>query len=399
MDYKSIYDVKIKGKTVFIRADLNSSVVEGRPVVSARIREHAKSLYYLSEEGARVVVLSHQGRKGEPEFIPLNRHAGMIRKLIGKKLIFVKWDEDYKKKIKELKNGEIILLDNTRFLDIEQAKGKSAEDFSKEEPIKSLASVGDIFVQDALSICHRKQATVIGFSPLLPSYVGPVLQKELEALEKLEEVKDSKIAVLGGAKPEDSIELLKSMLEKGTVDKVLLGGLFGELFLKAKGIDFGKKEEYFKKKGYGQLIPLIKEVYEKYKEKIILPVDLAVNEGGDRKEIKVEDLPSKYSTMDIGWNTVELFKPKIRAAALTIFNGPMGVYEKKEFSLGTKKILEAVAFCRTYSLLGGGDTERALTTLGLLPQDFSHVSLAGKALLSYLAGEKLPGLEVLKQKR
>jgi phosphoglycerate kinase len=395
LEYKSIFDEKIEGKTVLLRADLNSNVVEGRVIVSSRLREHSKTIYALAEEGAKVVVLSHQGRKGSSDYIELKRHSDFIKKFTDKKVKFVKWKDDYVEEIRGLQNGEIVVLDNTRFLDIEQKKGMSAEDFSKETPIKELAEVADYFVQDALSICHRAQATVIGFGPLLPCYVGPVLERELEALEKIDKTEGKKLLVLGGAKPEDSIKILDAMLEGKHTDEVCVGGIFGELFLKAKDFDFGTKETYFEKKGFKEVIPQIKELLEKHKEKITLPIDLAQEIGGKRKEIRVEELPAEHDIFDIGTETTELFKKKIRESNLVVFNGPMGVYEKKAFMIGTKKILETIAFSRNFSILGGGDTETALAQIGLLPQDFGHVSLAGKALLAYLAGKKLAGLEIL----
>lgn len=398
MGYNSIYDVDVKGKTVFIRVDLNSDIAAGRVIMSPRIREHSKSIYYLSEEGAKTVVLAHQSRPGEDDFISLKRHSIKIKKLIDKPVKFVSWKEDYKKAIKDLKNGEILVLDNTRFLP-EELEKKSAEEHSKDKIIQELAPLGDMFVQDALSVCHRKQTSVVGFCSLMPCYVGPCLLKELKALKKLNTIKDSKLYVLGGAKPEDSIPVLKTSLEKGLANEVLIGGLLGELFLKANGVDFGAKEEFFKKKGYLELIPEIKKVIDEFSEKIVLPLDIAVKKGDERAELAVSELPTEYETGDIGKKTIELFKEKIRNSKLTVCNGPMGMYEKQQFSIGTQKILEATAFSKTFSIVGGGDTEKAVATLGLLPSDFNHMSLAGKALLSYLAGEKLPGLEVLKQEQ
>ena len=397
MPFKSIFDVPLKGKTVLLRVDINSSVVEGRVVVSSRLREHAKTIYSLSEEEAKVVVLSHQGRKGEEHFISLKRHADFLKKFLDKEVKFVGWQEDFVKEIKAMKNGDVLVLDNTRFLDIETMEGKSPKEFSKMSPIQELAEAGDYFVQNALSVCHRNHATVVGFVGL-PSFVGPLLGKELEALEKLSIKEDRKLLILGGGKPEDSMGVLESMLKQGLCDNVCLGGLFGEMFLRAGGKRLGKKDGFLDKKGYRGLEPRIKKILSGYSAKIILPIDLgAKSNDGERIEIKVSELPTEFEVLDIGIETTELFKKKIREAKTVVFNGPLGVYEEKSFSIGTKKILETIAFGRCYSIVGGGDTEKAIFTIGLLPQDFSHLSLAGKALLEYLAGEKLPGLEVLNQ--
>ncbi len=397
LEFKSIFDVPLKGKTVLLRVDINSSVVEGRVVVSSRLREHAKTIYSLSEEGAKVVVLSHQGRKGEADFISLKRHADFLKKFLDKEVRFAAWEEDFVSEIESMKDGDVLVLENTRFLGIETMEEKSPKEFEKETPIKELLEVGDYFVQNALSVCHRNHATVVGFSSL-PSFVGPVLEKELIALKKLDIKEDKKLLILGGGKPLDSIMVLYSMLEKKFCDTVCLGGLFGEMFLRANGTRLGKKEAYLDKKGYLEMEPKIKEILKKFGDRIMLPIDLGAKEDDGRKEIRVLDLPTEMDLLDIGVETTELFKKKIRESKTVVFNGPLGVYEEKSFSLGTKKILETIAFGRCFSIVGGGDTEKAIFAIGLLPQDFSHLSLAGKALLEYLAGEKLPGLEALKHR-
>lgn len=381
---------------MLLRTDLNSNVVEGRVVVSSRLREHAKTIYSLSEEGAKVVIMSHQGRKGDPDYISLKRHADFIKKFVDKPVNFVTWEEDFIGAIRQMKEGDICMLENTRFLEIETQEKLTPQEFSQQHPIKELSSVADCFVQNALSVAHRNHATVTGFVKL-PRFAGPVLERELVALEKLNNKNEPKLLILGGAKPEDSISILESMLENGYCNEVCLGGLFGEMFLRAQGIKFGKKDKMLDEKGYAKIETEIKKILSKHKNKITLPVDLAASNGGNhRAEIRVSELPIDMDIMDIGRETTEIFKRKIRNSKIIVYNGPMGVYEKPSFSIGTKKILETIAFGRSFSILGGGDTERAIFALGLLPQDFSHLSLAGKALLEYLAGEKLPGLEILK---
>ena len=395
-DYPYVDQVDVRGKTILIRVDINSSVVEGRVIVSSRLREHSNSVQALAQRGAKVVVLSHQGREGDEDFISLQRHANLIRKLIQREVSFASWDEDYASVIRKLKDGDILVLDNTRFQK-EESVDKTPEEHSKAKFVQELAGLADCFVQDALSICHRSHATVVGFCPLLPSYIGPALKKELDALQRLTDIHDKKLCVLGGAKPGDSIKLLKKMLEEGKAGEACIGGLFGELFLKAQGIAFGAKDKFFEEKGFLALLPQIKGVLNKFGDKLVLPVDLAVEKDGKRAELKVSDLPTECMTYDIGRETTELFKSKIKQASLAVFNGPLGMYEHLEFTIGTKKVLEALAFNKhCFSILGGGDTERALQVLGLLHEDFSHVSLAGKALLQYLSGDQLPGLEALK---
>jgi len=396
-DLNYVEQVDVRGKTLLLRVDINSSVVEGRVIVSSRLREHAQSIQELAKRGAKVVVLSHQGREGEEDFIPLQRHANLVRKLIQREVSFASWDEDYKAIIRKLKDGDILVLDNTRFQKDESVE-KTPLEHSRDKFVQELALVSDFFVEDALSICHRSHATVTGFCPLLPCFAGPALKKELDALQRLTDINDKKLCILGGAKPADSIKLLKRMLEGGKAGEACVGGLFGELFLKAQGISFGAKDRFFEEKGFTALLPQVKEVLEKFSDRLILPVDLAAEKDGKRLEVRVSDLPTEYMTYDIGRDTTELFKARIRQANLVVFNGPLGMYENLEFTIGTKKVLETLAFTKKcFSILGGGDTERALQVLGLLHEDFSHVSLAGKALLQFLSGNHLPGLEALKQ--
>lgn len=394
MAYKFISAENVFGKTIALRADLNSAVESGNVIVSARIKQHAQTIKDLSDKGAKVVVLSHQGQKGDDDFLSLKQHAIALEKLVGKKIIFVSWEQDYLKEIKFSKNGEIILLENTRFNEGEAVE-KSLEEHSKEEFVRNISEVADFFVLDALSVAHRSHASVVGFNVLVPSRVGPVLEKEVKALEKLSNIPEGKLLVLGGAKIEDSIKLLKHMLDKKMVDKVLIGGLFGELFLKAKGLNFGKKEAFFASKNFPQMIPEAQKILELHSHKIVLPIDLALDENGKRKEISLNELPSDFSSMDIGEKTSKLFSEEIAKAKLVVFNGPMGIYEKNGFEKGTKEVLQAIGNSKAFSILGGGDTETALDLLKLDKNKFGHVSLAGKALLSYLSGKELAGLKAL----
>ena len=384
----------VKGKTLLLRCDLNSNVINGKIAVSARLREHAQTIKQLAVAGAKLVVLAHQGRKGDADFISLQQHSAALEKLVGKKIKFFGWNSNYVAEIGLLKESEIVLMENTRFLDAESEE-KSPEEHAQTDFVKKLASVSDYFVQDALSVCHRSQASVVGFSTLLPCFAGQVLEKELLALQKIAEVKEKRLLVLGGAKPKESIEVLESMLGQGKIDEALLGGLLAELFWCCQGIKFGAKEKFFEEKKLLGLLPNCSKIFEAFSEKILLPIDFALDCNGKKKNLLVEQLPSEYSTADIGEKTILAFCKKVSGASVIIFNGPMGVYEKKYFAIGTKKVLQAISKSKAFSILGGGDTETALGQLGFKQEQFSHVSLAGKALLEFLAGKELPGLAAL----
>ncbi|MBI5553865.1 MAG: phosphoglycerate kinase [Candidatus Diapherotrites archaeon] len=391
---RSVHEVNLKGKTVLLRVDLNSTVFEGRLEMNARIREHAKSIYQLSESGARTVVLAHQGRKGDADFLGLQAHAKLMEKFLEKPVPVVEWETDYPKQIRQLKDGEIVLMQNVRFNEAETEEKTPAE-HAKTEFIKKLATVSDYFVQDALSVCHRSHASVVGFATLKLCLAGPVLERELHALHKIAHDPESKLLVLGGGKPRDSLKILQNMLKNGQAREACLGGMIGEIFLLAQGKKLGKKEAFFKEKGLSELVPKAREILNQYGKQITLPTDLAFEKNGQRMEAAMEAVPADAMTKDIGAHTMDAFKQKIRSAPITVFNGPMGVYEETLFRSGTKKVLFSIAFSGTFSILGGGDTEKALDAIGLNAQDFNHVSLAGKALLDYLAGERLPGLEIL----
>ena len=394
---KPITEVEVKDKTVIVRADLNSSVKEGKIIAGARLKEHSKTFSFLSSKKAKTVILSHQGRKGRDDFISLKNHLPILSELTGKEIFFSTWGEDFKKKISSLKTGEILLMENTRFLDFESEE-KTPEEHSKQELISSLASVSDVFVLDAFSVSHRSHASVVGFIPLLPSYSGPVLDSEITNLDKAMNFQEPpRLLLLGGAKPEDSLKTLSFFLKENKTDKVLVSGIFGELFLAALGKKFGKKDSFFESKKYFSLIPQIKEIYAVFKEKIVIPKDFALDKKGKRENLLVEELPSDFISKDIGENTIKEFTEEISKAKLIVFNGPPGVFEEKEFSFGTKEILKEMSQSSGFTFLGGGDTGTALIALGFTLDQFSFVSLSGKASLKYLSGKKLVAIEALKQ--
>ena len=395
MPYDFISSQNVKGKTLVVRLDLNSSVENGKILVSARIKAHAETVKELAQKGAKLVLLAHQGRKGDADFISLSHHARALAKYSERDVFFASWKEDFEKIIKGLASGEVLLLENTRFQE-DEAVDKTPEEHSKSSWIKKIAANSDFFVQDALSACHRAHASVVGFFPLIPCFAGLQLEKELSALEKAEKVKKT-LFILGGAKPEDSVQLTGSLLKNKKAESVFAGGLPGELFLKAKGISLGEKEKFFEEKGFNKLLGNAKELLKTFPKKILLPMDVALDAEGTRKEISVEELPSGYSIKDIGSGTVDLIKKKISESEFVVFNGPLGVYEEDAFILGTKEVFGFLSESAKPCILCGGDTETALEELNFSIEDFFYVSLAGKALLEYLSGKKLPGLEILKQ--
>ncbi len=387
---------QVKGKTVALRPDINSAVVDGRPLESPRISAHAKTLVSISSAGAKTVVLAHQGRKGQEDFVSLSGHASLLESLSGKKIEFIAKEKELFERIPSLNCGEILLFENMRFFEWEENE-KSPEEHSKNPFIQRLASLTDFFALDGFSVAHRSHASVVGLIPLLPSFMGPVFDSEFSSLSGLYSSEGTRLLILGGAKPKDSLKVLKNILEKNSAAKVLLGGLFAELFLKAQGFSLGAKEKFFEEKGFNEFVGPAKKLLDSFASKLELPVDLAFEANNERRECRVEDLPGNYMVKDIGSLTASKFEKFVSQADFIFWNGPLGVFEEKNFSFGTKTVAEAVSSSKAFSLIGGGDTATSLEKLGFAFSDFSYVSLSGKAALKFIAGETLPALEALRE--
>jgi phosphoglycerate kinase len=399
-DFLTLDDTDVKNKIVLIRIDINSPYDQSTKKIfdNERIREHAKTIKELANKKAKVVILAHQGRKGDPDFISLDQHAQLLSKHIGKKVEFIKdvIGKKAKEKIQSLKPGEILLLDNVRLLD-DETEEKTAEEHSNSQLVKNLAPLADIFVNDAFSAAHRSHASVVGFTRVLPSYAGRVMEKEIIASEQALNPEHPTVYVLGGAKPEDCLGIMKYMLQKKTLDIALTCGVVGELFLLAKGYHLGKATmDFLEKKGFMKFAEDAKNLLEKYGNKIEMPIDVAVDENAKRKEIPVENLPVNSQLMDIGSDTLKNYEQFFKKAKTIVVKGPAGVYEKSGFEIGTKKILENIAKAKCFSLICGGDTTVAMEKLGIDKTKFSYVSIAGGALITYLSGKPMPGIESLR---
>jgi phosphoglycerate kinase len=400
--YLTLNDLKVKDKVVLVRVDFNSPVdpTSKKILEDTRIRAHGETtIRELAEKGAKVVVLAHQGRKGDPDFISTKQHAELLGKVLGKP---VKWVDDLfgdkaKNEIKKLESGEILVLDNVRNFAGETKEG-TPEDHAKTDLIKNLSPLADYFVNDAFAAAHRAHVSIIGFTAVLPSAAGRIMEKELKSLSQvLEKPEKPCVFILGGAKADDSLAISKYVLENRVADYVLTGGVVGQVFLAAKGVDLGKGNMAFlAKQDLTNLMPGIKELQQKYPDKIETPEDMAVEANGKRKEIAVKTLPTDLPIFDIGTRTIEKYVEIISCARSVVVSGPMGVYENAEFRMGTKKILEAIADSKAFSLAGGGHTIGALQEFGL-SRKISYISTAGGALIEFLMGKKLPGVAALEK--
>ena len=400
--YLTIDDIEVRDKVVLVRVDFNSEIdLKTKKVTSdVRIRAHGEStIKDLSEKGAKVVILAHQGRKGEPDFIPMKQHAEILEKILNKPVNFVDdlFSEKAQNAIKNLRSGQILVLDNVRGFNGETKKG-SPEEHAKTDLVKNLAPLADLFVNDAFAAAHRAHVSMVGFTAVLPSAAGRIMERELKSLSKaLENPEKPCLFIMGGAKADDSLEISKYVLSNNIADTVIVGGVTSQVFLAAKGYNLGDKNMAFlAKKKVIDLIPGIKELIQMYPKGIATPEDLALDINGQRKEIPITELPTEYSIFDIGKKTIDKYNQLIKDAKSIVLSGPMGVYEKKEFSVGTKKVFEAIANSKAFSLAGGGHTISALKQFGLSDK-ISYISTAGGALIEFLMGKKLPCVVALEK--
>jgi phosphoglycerate kinase len=393
-----IDDFNLKNKTVAIRVDLNSDLIDGKIEKNERFEAHAKSIRELIEIGAKTIIIAHQSRKEEPDFISLEQHAKLLSEEVGYEIKFVNdiIGEKAKKEIENLNFGEALLLDNVRFLDDEDVE-KSIKEHEKSKLVTFLKNYIDYYILDAFSVSHRSHSSIVGFARIKPMIAGRVMEREIESTKEALKPLGINVWLIGGAKIDDVIPVLEHMFKNKpeSIEKVLCGGLLANLFLLVKGYEIGKKsKEILEKKGLIKLIDKAKELIRNYYKEIELPIDVAIEENGKRKEVEIERIPKDAIILDIGSQTIEKYKEIIRNARSIIVKGPMGMFEKKGFEKGTRELLEFIAKSDVYSLIGGGDTSVAIKKFKI--EGFDHISVGGGALLTFLSGKKMPGIEALK---
>lgn len=395
-NYLTMDDVVLEDKRVLVRVDFNSPMDENGNILDDRkIKSHLPTLQSL--EHSRVVLMSHQGRPGDDDYTPLEAHAKLATELLGRE---VTYEDDIfsscaRDAIKSLAQGEILLLENTRF-NAEEITKLTPEKQAKSQMVKKLYPLFDLFINDAFSVSHRSQCSVVGFTEVLPSVAGILMDKEITGLDKaLNCHEHPAIFVLGGAKADDSIKAISKILKRDGADKILTTGLVATIFMMAIGIDVGEvNRKFIEDKKYTDQIPIASKLLKEYSGKIVVPEDVALNNGGERQEVEVDKIKGDLPIADIGRKTIENYSKYIKEAKLCVFHGPTGVFELDKFRLGTDELLKAVAQA-SYSVAGGGHTLDAIDQLGL-ESKFSHISLGGGASITYLSGEPLPGITALK---
>ncbi|MFT8321716.1 MAG: phosphoglycerate kinase [Bacillus sp. (in: firmicutes)] len=394
MNKKTIRDIDLKGKKVFVRVDFNVPMKDQTITDETRIQAALPTINQLVEQGAIVILASHLGRpKGQVvEELRLTPVAARLSELLGKKV--VKTDDSYgdavKAEISKLTDGDVLLLENVRF--------NAGEEKNDAELAKAYAELADVFVNDAFGAAHRAHASTEGIAHYIPAVSGLLMQKELDVLGKaLSNPERPFTAIIGGAKVKDKIGVIDNLLEK--VDNLIIGGGLAYTFIKAQGHEIGKSllEE--------DKIELAKSYIEKAKAKGVnfyMPIDTTVaddfSETANTKEVDVDSIPADWEGLDIGPKTAALYADVIKSSKLVIWNGPMGVFEMDAFAKGTKAVAEALAEAQdTYSVIGGGDSAAAVEKFDLADK-MSHISTGGGASLEFMEGKVLPGVVALNDK-
>lgn len=400
-EYNTLDDFPVENKTVLLRVDFNMPLDKKTLSITddTRIRLALPTIQELMHNNAKTVILAHQGKQGSWDFISLQRHAEALAKLLGKKVIFIEdiYNEKAKNAIKNMKPGEIVFLDNVRKYPAETEK-KKPEEHAQSELVRNLTPLLDFYVNDAFAAAHRAQCSLTGFTVVLPSAAGRLMEKELTSLEKVISSPDKpSVFLFGGAKFADGITTIDRLLTSKIADHVLLTGLTGNAFLKAKGVNLGKKnEDAFGEEGTAEVFSEIQHVYLRFEKQIHLPVDFAIDENGKRKEILVADLPVDSNLFDIGEKTIQQYKELLGTARTIFISGPCGVFENPLFRKGTEEIFRFIAQSKAFSIAGGGHTVAAIEHMKLRGK-ISHISTGGGALEKYMMGEKLAVVEALKK--
>lgn len=396
MAKKIVSDLDLKGKVVLERADFNVPIKDGEITNDNRIVQALPTIEYIIEQGGKLVLFSHLGKvkeESDKEGLSLKPVAENLSKKLGKEVIFVPETrgEKLETAIENLNEGDVLLVENTRFEDLDGKKE------SKNDPElgKYWASLGDVFVNDAFGTAHREHASNVGISTHLETAAGYLMEKEIKFIGGV--VNDPQkpvVAILGGTKVSDKINVIKNLVN--IADKILIGGGMAYTFIKAQGKEIGLSllEE--------DKIDFAKDLLENNGDQIVLPVDckIAKEFSNDAKitEVSINEIPSDQEAMDIGPKTVELFNKELQGAHTVVWNGPMGVFEFSNFAKGTIGVCESIAKLEdATTIIGGGDSAAAAISLGF-EDDFTHISTGGGASLEYLEGKELPGIKAINDK-
>ena len=389
---KTIKDLDIKNKRVIIRCDFNVPIKEGKIVDDTRIVEAIPTIKYCLDNDCKVILMSHLGRVKEEADLEKNNLAPVadrLSELLEKDILFSEKTrgEELEELVKSLESGDVLLIQNTRYEDLDGKKESSNDS----ELGAYWASLGEVFINDAFGTAHRAHASNVGIASHLPSAAGFLIEKEINALSILDNPEHPFVVVLGGAKVSDKIGVIENLVTKA--DKILIGGGMAFTFLKAKGYEIGKSllDE--------ESIDFCTKVLKDYSDKLVLPVDCAItNEYTNDEEYRIKNVDSLSSDemgLDIGPETLKLFEENLNGSAIVVWNGPLGVYEFEKYKKNTDELLKYIVDNNIKTILGGGDIVAAAANAGYKDKVY-HASTGGGASLEYLEGKTLPGIEAVK---
>ena len=397
--FYTIDDFDVEGKTVLLRIDINSPVDPntGSILDDTRMKLHSKTILELARKGARVIILAHQSRPGKKDFTTLRQHSDVLSRLLRRKVKYVDsiFSTPAKLAINNLRPGEVLLLENVRFFSEESLK-RPVEQQAQSMIVRELSPLIDYFVNDAFAAAHRSQASLVGFTLNTPSAAGRVMEKELTVIQNaLDNVEHPCVFLLGGMKPDDSIDVMENVLSNGTADSILTTGIVGNIVLWAAGVDIGEvNKNFIISKGYESMVSKAEELVEKFGNKVKYPIDVAIEKDGERKDVDCGEIPNE-AIFDIGVKTISYYAKIIRDSKTVFANGPAGVFEDPKFAMGTEDLINAMAKSNAFTLIGGGHIAAATSALGYEDQ-MSHLSSGGGACISMLAGKKLAAVQALR---
>jgi phosphoglycerate kinase len=404
IDYTSFKDVNLKGKKVLMRVDINSNIDLEKMEIrdSPRIRALVPALNKYFKKSA-VIILAHQSRPGRDDFVDLDIHAKEIEKYLGRPVKFVKdiYGEQAVEAIKSLKKGEVLVLNNVRKFEGEMIDYKDFSEAENTEMVKILFPLVDYVIVDAFGAAHRAHASIVGWPKMM---AGPITDKELDALKKIMQEPEKPMAMLiGGAKAIDKFKAMKYNFDNEKLDFALCSGLTAILIFEALGKDMGESNRKIIAEDLEANKVLITETYEKYKEKILLPEDLIIDDNGSRKAIGIDEAGTYNTTTgDVGPKTVEKFNDTLMKCKTIVANGPPGIFEQEVFRKSTNEIVETMVAAtkknNALTIIGGGEMGAAASMAGKA-DDVSFISTAGGAMLEILSGKDLPMIRALREKK
>lgn len=398
--FHTLDDFDVMGRKVLLRIDINSPVDEKtlRLVDGSKIRSSVTTLRELLDRSARVAILAHQGRPGDYDYIPMNEHAAFLTQYLGRRVRYVDdlFGSHALKAIDALNDGESILLKNVRFFPEEQAK-KTPEEHAQTNLVRILAPKFDLFVNDAFASSHRSHASLVGFTAVLPSAAGRLMEKEVTTLTRVfQKPNRPSTFIFGGTKFVDALPVLEKLAARETVDNIMVAGLAGYAFLWLLGRNIGSRTERLASKDVTQEIrDRATKLISEHGTKIYIPIDAAVEDEGRRRECVIDEIPPDAAILDIGQKTIDEFGRLISSSKTVFLSGPPGMFEKDEFSKGTEGVFRAITTSEAFSVIGGGHSSAAANKFGVYDK-ISYVSTGGGALERLMLGKEMPVVEALK---